>query len=72
VHVTDTAQANPLPGSSAAPMNPVQRPKTRLQNGIIKEKVYTDGTASTDEALEDKNWKGAMKVEYDVLIKNKT
>jgi hypothetical protein len=38
VHATDTAQANPLPGSSAAPMNPVQRPKTRLQNGIIKEK----------------------------------
>jgi hypothetical protein len=84
VHVTDTAQANPLPGSSAAPMNPVQRPKTRLQNGIIKEKVYTDGTVkygcfsstgeptSTDEALEDKNWKGAMKVEYDALIKNKT
>jgi hypothetical protein len=61
-----------------------QRPKTRLQSGIRKEKVYTNGTvkygcfSSTGEpqnlveALEDKNWKGAMKIEYDALINNRT
>jgi hypothetical protein len=51
-----------------------QRPKTRLQSRIRKEKVYTDGTikygcfTSTGEAnnivepLDDKNLKGAMEV----------
>jgi hypothetical protein len=63
---------------------PQQRPKTRQQSGIRKEKVYTDGTVkygcfpSTGEsdnlveALDDKNWKGVMDAEYGVLIKNKT
>ncbi|WVZ77133.1 hypothetical protein U9M48_025033 [Paspalum notatum var. saurae] len=60
------------------------RPRTRLQDGIHKPKVYTDGTIryamftssgepqSVDEALKDKNWKNAMDLEYDALIRNKT
>jgi hypothetical protein len=63
---------------------PQVRPRTRLQSGIRKEKVYTDGTIkysyfissgepSNDiEALKDKNWKTAMKSEYDALIRNNT
>ncbi len=61
-------------------------PRTRLQSGVRKEKVYTDGTikykhswftASGEptndlEALKDKNWKLAMDSEYDALVKNKT
>jgi hypothetical protein len=68
----------------AAP--PAQRPITRLQKGILKPKVYTDGTvrwgnlvtASTDEpssvnaALNDKNWVTAMDNEYQALLHNKT
>lgn len=58
--------------------------KTSFQSGIRKEKIYTDGTikygclASTgeptneEEALGDENWKGAMKAEYDALVKNNT
>jgi histone deacetylase 1/2 len=61
-----------------------QRPRTRLQSGIRKEKVYTDGTIkhgcftssgephTVDEALHDKNWKEAMDSEYMALMKNKT
>ena len=60
------------------------RPRTRLQDGIRKEKVYTDGTVkygfltstgepcSVDEALGDKNWKAAMDLEYEALMKNNT
>lgn len=59
-----------------------QRPRTRLQSGIRKEKVYTDGTVkwgmltSTGEpenlqdALQNNNWKCAMDAEYMALIKN--
>ena len=61
-------------------------PRTRLQSGVRKEKVYTDGTIkyknswftesgepTTDiEALKDKNWKLAMDAEYEALVKNKT
>ena len=63
------------------------RPRTRLQNGIRKEKVYTDGTVkysfltSTDEPCSvndaladvnsDVNWKQAMETEY-ALMNNKT
>lgn len=61
-----------------------QRPHTRLQSGIRKKKVYTDGTVrysflttsgepwSTEEALSDNNWKKAMDVEYGALMHNKT
>jgi len=57
---------------------------TRLQAGIRKPKVYTDGTIrygfftssgepqNINEALGDKNWKNAMDLEYSTLMKNKT
>jgi hypothetical protein len=63
---------------STAPASPTivadqqMRPRTRLQSGICKEKVYTDGTikyglftssdepCNLEEALNDKNWKEAM------------
>ena len=84
-----------IPGSSVEPaestettdVDPPQeitRPRTRLQSGIRKDKVYTDGTiryslfSSTgephdvEEAINDPQWKEAMQTEYDALIKNKT
>jgi len=73
-------------GSDEAVMNPepVQRPHTRLQRGIVKPKVYTDGTVryanvctSTEpntvrEALNSVEWKQAMQDEYDALQRNGT
>jgi hypothetical protein len=62
----------------------VSRPKTRLQRGIHKPKIYTDGTIkygflatsgeprNLDEALQNSNWKEAMQAEYLALMKNKT
>lgn len=73
-------------GSSMAP-NQVTRPTTRLQSGIRKEKVYTDGTIKygrnafltatgepqcLEEAFSNKDWKEAMDAEYMALMKNKT
>jgi hypothetical protein len=73
-------------GSSAAP-NPAaspMRPNTRLQSGIVKPKIYTDGTiwyanfCSTREpknlieALNSPKWKEAMENEITALHKNKT
>jgi histone deacetylase 1/2 len=58
--------------------------RTRLQVGIRQPTVYTDGTdpygfntstsepQSLEEALGDSNWRSAMDVEYDALMKNKT
>jgi hypothetical protein len=55
------------------------RPHTRLQSGIVKPKVYTDGTVryanlctssepdSVDEALKLPKWKNAMQDEFDAL-----
>lgn len=78
---------DPVLESSTAPSaggELYQRPKTRLQSGIRKEKHYTDGTVkysfltsigepqNLSEALEDNNWKQAMDAEYDALMKNKT
>jgi histone deacetylase 1/2 len=69
-----------MSSESSAP----QRPRTRLQSGIRKDKVYTDGTVryslfsstgepyTVEEALSDSHWKAAMQTEYDALIKNKT
>nr|ABF99203.1 retrotransposon protein, putative, Ty1-copia subclass [Oryza sativa Japonica Group] len=60
------------------------RPKTRLQSGIRKKKIYTDGTVkygcftssgepqNLAEALGDRNWKEAMDKEYYALMKNET
>jgi hypothetical protein len=65
---------------SASPV----RPRTHLQAGIRKPKVYTDGTIpyglytstgephNLDEALADTNWHNAMDIEYVALMKNKT
>jgi len=73
------------PTVSVLPSSAPQRPITRLQQGIRQPKVYTDGTirygnlATTIEesptlqqVLADKNWKHAMDVEFDALLKNKT
>jgi histone deacetylase 1/2 len=84
-----------IPGSSVEPaestettdVDPPQeitRPRTRLQSGIRKDKVYTDGTIryslfsstgephAVEEAINDLQWKEAMQTEYDAFIKNKT
>jgi hypothetical protein len=69
---------------SASTSTDVQQPRTRLQQGIRKPKIYTDGTIkysflatslephSVEEALLDKNWKEAMDDEYRALVQNKT
>lgn len=87
----------PLDGSStpAAPEAPNasslegsavqhQRPVTRLQHGIRKPKVFTDGRihwcnlavttepSTLQEALNNADWKLAMDKEYDALIRNQT
>jgi histone deacetylase 1/2 len=81
-HPLERQQPSEAPGSSAP--DPPPRPKTRLQSGIRKPKVYTDGTIkygcfttsgepqSLDEALHNKHWKDAMDIEYMALMKNKT
>jgi hypothetical protein len=76
------------PFGSAAASEPVaissRRPHTRLQAGVRRPKVYSDGTVRyglftssgepqcLEEALEDHNWKNAMNAEYEALIKHKT
>jgi histone deacetylase 1/2 len=84
-----TGAASAAAGSSAADASPSAaqqevRHRTRLQAGIQKPKVYTDGTVrygcftssgepqSLDEALHHKDWKLAMDAEYNALIDNKT
>jgi hypothetical protein len=83
--VPSPAAGNPvhsdsLGSSIAGPSSP----RTRLQHGIRRSKVYMDGTiryglvASTgepnslDEALANDDWKQAMQLEHDALMKNKT
>ena len=79
----DGPRSSVTTGSVLSPVPPPpQRPSTRLQQGVRKPKVYTDGTirygqlAATSEgppnlrdALSDKNWKHAMDVEFDALRK---
>jgi hypothetical protein len=60
------------------------RPHTRLQAGVRRPKIYTDGTVRygfltssgepqyLEEALKNKSWKHAMDEEYDALMKNRT
>lgn len=69
---------------TAAPSS--SHPTTRLQQGITKPKIYTDGTvrwctlatssadepATVDDALRDDKWVEAMNAEYHALMKNKT
>jgi hypothetical protein len=71
----------------AAPTATAARPVTRAQQGIHQPRVYTDGTAkygkhgfltssgephSIDDALTNPNWKHAMDLKYDALMKNAT
>jgi histone deacetylase 1/2 len=78
---------NPGSSTTAHPAAaPAHRPSTRLQQVIIKPKIYTDGTVrwcnltttTADEpttvvaALSDKNWTAAMDSEYQALLHNKT
>jgi len=84
-----SSMSMPTPAAAESPAVPTQitRPKTRLQSGIRKEKVYTDGTIKygksaflttigepqcLEEALGSKHWKEAMDAEYMALMKNKT
>jgi hypothetical protein len=70
-----------------APAPGTTHPATRLSKGIRQPRIYKDGTIrydrlglftasgeprSLEDALADSNWKHAMDVEYDALIKNKT
>jgi hypothetical protein len=76
-----------VPGSSTsqpAAVPPNAPPKTRLQGGIRKPKIYNDGIVryaylstsgepyNLQEALSTLHWKAAMHEEYDALMKNKT
>ena len=50
---------------------------TRSKDGIYKPKIFTATKSITkptivSEALQDTNWKAAMKQEFDTLLKNKT
>lgn len=83
---TRTDEEELVSGSSVAEdtaaNNP--RPHTRLQSGVRKPKVYTDGCVrygcftstgepeSLEEALKHKDWKVAMDSEFDALKQNKT
>jgi hypothetical protein len=83
--VASGSGAPSLPATSSVPP-PEQsslRPRTRSQAGIHKPKQYTDGTirygmsaisepATVLDALADNNWKKAMDLEYEALMKNKT
>lgn len=83
-HDASGSSASDEPVATTAPPEVTLRPKTRLQSGIRKEKIYTDGTVkyscftssgepqNLNEALGDKNWKETMDAEYMALMKNKT
>jgi hypothetical protein len=72
--------------SELVPAPAPSRPCTSLQDNIVKPKQFTDGTIgygrrgfsvtrepqTLHEALEDENWKGAMKEEFVAPKKNKT
>ena len=73
------------PATASVTKSAPTRPHTRLQSGIHKPKVYTDGTIwyglsaiaesephSLEDALQDSNWKQAMHDEYMALLHNKT
>ncbi|WVZ67619.1 hypothetical protein U9M48_016671 [Paspalum notatum var. saurae] len=79
-----SAQDLPTTASASTSEQQQQQPKTRSQSGIVKPKVFTDGTVrygmltstgepqDLEEALHDKNWKGAMEDEFSALLRNKT
>jgi hypothetical protein len=69
---------------SASASVPSVAPRTRLQSGISKPKIFCDGTVSYGKlvfyaepqnlanALSDLNWKSAMESEFSALLHNKT
>jgi len=73
-------------GVAPSEASEIARPVTRLQRGIVKPKIYTDGTvkwgmladsvttepASIEAALRDPKWIEAMDVEHQALLKNHT
>jgi hypothetical protein len=76
-----------IQGPTTGPATKTRCPGTRLRKGIHQPWVYKDGTIRYDrlgpfttsgepqflqEALEDKNWKHAMDLEYSALMKNRT
>jgi hypothetical protein len=75
--VPSTSTMAPAPSPNIAP-------RTRLQSGIRKPKIYYDGTihygnfAASEEprnlsmALSDPNWKSAMDSEFSALVRNNT
>jgi hypothetical protein len=80
------APVSPVPGPAASSLDsvPAIAPRTRLQAGIRKPKVYSDGTvrygnlticeepSSLNAALADPNWKQAMDSEFSALMRNNT
>jgi len=82
---TTNADASSIPlSSTGTDVQAEPRHQTRLQSGIRKEKVYTDGTVrysflttsgepwNIEEALSNTDWKMAMDSEYSALMNNKT
>jgi hypothetical protein len=79
----EPAPAAPAPSSSAT-VPGKNAPRTRLQSGIHKPKIYSDGTIRYDNLAEsgepnslaadlnDPNWKMAMDQEFSALVQNKT
>jgi hypothetical protein len=65
-------------------VSPAARPHTRLQSGIVKPKIITDGhirwcnacitsePETPSEAMQDPRWKKAMQEEFDALLRNGT
>jgi histone deacetylase 1/2 len=80
----DPDVGSPAQPEGTTPGPPAPMPRTRLQHGVRRPKTYTDGTVryglfsssgepnNLAEALTNQNWKQAMQVEYDALMKNKT
>jgi hypothetical protein len=76
--------ATQVPPASTLGHVPAAAPRTRLQSGIQKPKIFTDGTirygnllmteepADVHAALADPHWKAAMDSEYSGLMRNNT
>jgi hypothetical protein len=73
----------PLAASTSVP-TPSRAPRTRLQDGIRKPKVYSDGTVryrnltiseepcDLTTTMSDPNWKAAMDLKFSALVHNNT
>jgi hypothetical protein len=78
------APAPAVSTESISASEPTAAPRTRLQAGIRKLNVYTDGTiryanlvagevpSDLSVAMADPRWKEAMDSEFSALIRNKT